>query len=84
MSNIISIAMELKMYIIRTKVVFFNQNQNANHTLAEKGVKKVESVAQSTSAIAHSYTMQSVILVDGRLLFPFLIVLKESNGTIRF
>jgi len=30
-------------------------------TLAEKGVKKVESVAQSTSVITHSYTIQSII-----------------------
>jgi len=48
--------------------------------LAEKGeVKKVESVAQSTSAITHSYTIQLIILADGRLLFPLLIMLKELS-----
>jgi len=49
--------------------------------LAEKGIKKVEFVAQSTSAIMHSYTIQPIISADGRLS-PLLIVLKESSGTL--
>jgi len=48
--------------------------------LAEKGVKKVKSVAQSISAITH--TIQSIISTDSRLLSPFIIVLKELNETL--
>jgi len=43
--------------------------------------KKVESVAQSTSAIMHNYTIQPVISANGRLLSSLLIVLKEPSGT---
>ncbi|KAG5328173.1 SETMR methyltransferase, partial [Acromyrmex charruanus] len=47
-----------------------------------KKVKKVESVAQSISAITHSYTIQPVISTDGRLLSSLLIVLKEPSRTL--
>ena len=50
--------------------------------MAEKGVKKVESVAQSISAITHSYTIQPVISANSTLLSPLLIMLKEPSGTL--
>jgi len=50
--------------------------------LVEKGVKKVEFVAQSTFTITHSYMIQPIISADDRLLSPLLIVLKEPNGTL--
>jgi len=37
---------------------------HAGRTLAEKSVKKVESVAQSISAITHSYMIQPIISAD--------------------
>ncbi|KYN09182.1 hypothetical protein ALC57_18709 [Trachymyrmex cornetzi] len=45
----------------------FQLELHAGRTLAEKCLKKVESVAQSMSAITHSYTIQPVISADGRL-----------------
>jgi len=57
----------------------FQLELHADRTLAEKNVKKVEFVAQSISAITHSYTIQSIISADGRLLSPLLIVLKEPS-----
>jgi len=62
----------------------FQLELHASCTLAEKGVKKVESVAQSTSAITlyDSYTIQPIISVDGRLLSPLLIVLTGLSGTL--
>jgi len=59
----------------------FQLELHAGRTLAEKSVKKVESVAQSTSAITHSYTIQPIISANGRLLSPLLIVLKEPSET---
>jgi len=44
----------------------FQLELHAGHTLAEKSVKKVESVAQSTSAITHNYTIQPIISADDR------------------
>jgi len=75
--------MELKMYTIRTKV--FQLELHAGRTLAEKGVKKADSVAQSTSAITNllnSYTIQPIISVGGKLLSSLFIVLKEPSGTV--
>jgi len=59
----------------------FQLELHAGRTLAEKDVKKVKSVAQSTSIITHSYTIQPIISA-GRLLSPLLIVLKESSETL--
>ena len=59
----------------------FQLELHAGCTLAEKGVKEVESVAQSISAIMHNYTIQPVISANGRLLSSLFIVLKEPSGT---
>jgi len=80
----------VKYYIKRYGIEnVYNSDQNnfqlelhTGRTLAEKDVKKVEFVAQSTSAITHSYTIQFIISADGRLLSPLLIVLKEPSGTL--
>jgi len=58
----------------------FQLELHAGRILTEKGVKKVKSVPQSTSAITHNYTIQPIISA-GRLLFPLLIMLKEP-GTL--
>jgi len=71
--------MELKMYIIPTKVVF-NLELYSGHSLAIEGTKKVKYMAQSISATTHSYTIPT-ISVDGRLLSPLFIVLKEPTGS---
>jgi len=51
----------------------FQLELHAGRTLVEKSVKKVEFVAQSTSAITHSYTIQPIISANGRLLSPLFI-----------
>jgi len=61
----------------------FQLESHAGRTLAEKDVKKIEVLlAQSISAIMHSYTIQPIILIDNRLLSPLFIVLKEFSGTL--
>jgi len=57
----------------------FQLELHAGRTLTKKGVKKAESVAQLTSAITHSYTIQPIISADSRLLSPLLIMLKEPS-----
>ncbi|XP_036145093.1 uncharacterized protein LOC118646411 [Monomorium pharaonis] len=59
----------------------FQLEFHSGRTLAQKGIKNVESTVQSISATTHSYTIQPTISADGRLLSPLFIVLKEITGT---
>lgn len=58
----------------------FNLELRFGRTLAQKGVKKVEVIAQSLSALTHSYTIMPVMSAAGKLLSPLFILLKEPNG----
>jgi len=53
-----------------------------NRERYKKGIKKVESIAQSTSTITYSYTIQLIISADINYYLHHFIVLKESSGTL--
>ncbi|KAF4524903.1 hypothetical protein B566_EDAN018069 [Ephemera danica] len=46
------------------------------------GAKRVEAIAQSISAITHSYTLQLTVTAAGKLLPLALLVLQEKNGKL--
>jgi len=50
--------------------------------LTLKSSSKIERLAQSLNSSAHSYTIQSIVSVDGDLKSP-LIVLQEAGGKFR-
>ena len=58
----------------------FNLEVHSGRTLEYKGVKTVEMLIQSKSAMTHSYSIQPTISADGYLLSPLYIVLKEEKG----
>lgn len=49
-------------------------------TLAFKGTRRIEARVQSKSALTHSYTIQPLISLDGKLHSPMLVVLQEEGG----
>uniref|UniRef100_A0AC34GJU6 HTH CENPB-type domain-containing protein n=1 Tax=Panagrolaimus sp. ES5 TaxID=591445 RepID=A0AC34GJU6_9BILA len=55
------------------------QEMHFGRTLAIKGEKKVEAVAQRINATKHSYTAQVVINAEGHLMRPMLVVFCEPN-----
>ena len=59
----------------------FNLELHSGRTLDIKGVKGVEAITQSKSAMTHSYTIQPTISASGKLLSPLFIVLKEPSGS---
>ena len=58
----------------------FNLETHTGRTLSFKGDSKIEILAQSTSSLTHSYTIQPFVTVSGLLKSPLLIVLKEPGG----
>jgi len=59
----------------------FNLEIHSGRTLTTQGVKTVETVVQSQSAITHSYTIMPTISASGQLLSPLYLVLKETSGS---
>jgi len=59
----------------------FNLEIHSGRTLTTQGVKTVETVVQSQSAITHSYTIMPTISASGQLLSPIYLVLKETSGS---
>jgi len=59
----------------------FNLEIHSGRTLTTQGVKTVETVIQSQSAITHNYTIMSTISASGQLLSPLHLVLKETSGS---
>lgn len=58
----------------------FNLEIHSGRTLTTQGVKTVETVVQSQSAITHSYTIMPTISANGQLQSPLYLVLKEASG----
>ena len=58
----------------------FNLEIHSGRTLTTQGVKTVETLIQSTSAITHSYTIMPIVSADGKLQSPLYLVLKEVSG----
>ena len=53
---------------------------HTSRTLQYEGSKNVKSVVQSLSSLTHNYTVQLSTSVEGKLLLPLFLVLKESTG----
>ncbi|XP_071042558.1 uncharacterized protein [Parasteatoda tepidariorum] len=58
----------------------FNLQIHAGRTLAFKGVRTIQSIAQSLNSMTHSYTIQPTISASGKLQSPLFIVLQEKDG----
>ncbi|KAK3908570.1 Pogo transposable element with KRAB domain [Frankliniella fusca] len=67
--------------IVNTDQSGFELEMHAGRTLDVKGVKKVEIIAQSKSALTHSYTIMPTVTASGKLLEPLYMVLREDSGT---
>lgn len=59
----------------------FNLEIHSGRTLTTQGVKTVETIVQSQSAITHSYTIMPIISASGQLQSPLYLVLKETSGS---
>jgi len=59
----------------------FNLEIHSGRTLTIQGVKTVETIVQSQSAITHSYTIMPTISASGQLQSPLYLVLKEASGS---
>ena len=58
----------------------FFKEIHSGRTLAFMGVKNVEAVVQSQSAVTHSYTIMPIISKSGILISPLFIVYPEVKG----
>ncbi|KAE8739419.1 hypothetical protein FOCC_FOCC015087 [Frankliniella occidentalis] len=67
--------------IVNTDQSGFELEMHSGRTLDTKGVKKVEIIAQSKSALTHSYTIMPTVTASGKLLEPLYMVLREDSGT---
>jgi hypothetical protein len=52
----------------------------SKRTLTTEGEKKVYGLARSKNATTHSYTIQPIISLDGRIVGPMYLCLQEPNG----
>jgi len=66
--------------IVNTDQSGFELEMHAGRTLDTQGVKKVEIIAQSKSALTHSYTIMPTVTASGKLLEPLYMVLREDSG----
>lgn len=66
--------------IINTDQSGFNYELHSNRTLSNKGERITALHVLSTNAISHSYSIQPIISMNGRLLPKFLLCLQEQSG----
>lgn len=62
----------------------FSYEIHSGRTLAEKGVRKVEIIAQSKNALTHSYTILPTMTASGKLVEPLYMILQEKGGKRNF
>ena len=60
----------------------FEREMRSKRTLSFMGEKHIESVAQSISALTHTYTIMPTISMDGHLFPKLFIVLQEPKGIL--
>uniref|UniRef100_A0A915EMF6 HTH CENPB-type domain-containing protein n=1 Tax=Ditylenchus dipsaci TaxID=166011 RepID=A0A915EMF6_9BILA len=58
----------------------FNLEMVSGRTLEFRGMKKVEAVSQRIQATTHSFTIQPIISVDGKLHSPLFVCFYEPAG----
>ena len=68
--------------IWNTDQMGFNQELHSLRTLSYVGEKNTHLQVGSVSAATHSYTIQPIISMDGRLLSPVFICLQEPSGRL--
>lgn len=66
--------------VVNTDQSGHNLEIHAGRTLDSKGVKKVVVIAQSKSALTHSYTIMPTMTASGKLIEPLYVVLRETEG----
>ena len=66
--------------VINTDQSGFAYELHSNRTLSNKGEKLTALHICSSNAVSHSYTIQPVISIEGKLLPKFLICLQEQSG----
>ena len=66
--------------VINTDQSGFNYEMYSKRTLSQYGEKNTVLFENSMNAISHSYTIQPVITMEGKLLPKFLICLQEIGG----
>lgn len=74
-------------YLEFPRHLIFNSDQSGfrychlgNRTLSHTGEKYTDVAVRSMNPLTHSYTIQPVINMQGQLLSPLFIVLKETAG----
>jgi hypothetical protein len=58
----------------------FEREFHKQRTLEIKGMQQVTGSVQSENALTHSYTIQPIISMSGRLVKPMLVILQETEG----
>lgn len=67
-------------YVYNADQSGFQKEMRAKRTLSFKGEKHIEAIAQSTTALTHSYTIMPIISLDGSLLPKLYVCLQEPTG----
>lgn len=66
--------------IFNTDQVGIEKEQYSTRTLSYQGERKTFGVVKSKNATTHSYTVQPMISLDGRLIGPMFLCLQEPDG----
>lgn len=66
--------------VLNTDQSGFNYEITSNRTLSSVGEKSTLALVSSQNAITHSYTIQPIISMEGKLLSPLFLCLKEPSG----
>ena len=67
--------------IFNTDQSGFQYEMHRDRTLAMVGQRSVEVRVENTRARTHSYTIQPMISMSGKLLSPMMLVLQETTGS---
>ena len=67
-------------HIFNTDQSGFKYELHSGRTLSFQGTKCAEAVSQSIHSMTHSYTIQPIITLEGKLLSPLFICLQETHG----
>lgn len=67
--------------IFNTDQSGFEKEMHKQRTLEIRGTQQVMGVVQSVGATTHSYTIQPIISMSGRLIKPMMVILQEASGS---
>jgi hypothetical protein len=69
-------------YVLNTDQSGLQLEMFSNRTLSYEGEKLTLSIVRSTNNTTHSYTVQPTITMNGNLLGPLFLCLKEESGRL--